>query len=270
MTSVTGGRPFSQYLELIRELAITQFKLKYTGSLLGYVWSLAKPLMMFGIMYFVFARLLKIGAGVQDFPLQLLLAIVLYTFFSEATSGSVSAIVSNGGLIQRASFPRSVLIIATSMTALMTFLINTSLIIIIAAAGGAIHLGLRSLWAIPLLLELYVIIIGASLILSSLFVFYRDVGHIWEVISLIIMYASAIMYPVTYISHLHHFGTILSLNPILQIIEDMRHALITPTVPWTASITGHLFFVPYLLSVLLLVVGIFVFSKMSPHFAENV
>jgi ABC-2 type transport system permease protein len=252
---------------LTRELAVTQFKLKYTGSILGYLWSLLKPLMIFAIMYVVFVHLLHINSGAHG-ALQLLVAIVIWTFFAEAVGTSVNVIVANTSLIKKAYFPRTILVIAASLTALMTFLINITLVIAIAAPLHQIDLSLRSLVVVPLFLELYVIILGAALLLSSLFVFYRDLGHIWEVSSQLLFYASAVVYPLTPV-FLQGKEKILGLNPLAQIIEDVRHALVTATVPWTGEMLGPMIAVPFGIIAALVVAGYVTFTRLAPRFAEQ-
>ena len=264
-----GGR-MGRHLNLTRELAVTQFKLKYTGSVLGYLWSLLKPMMVFAIMYAVFDRLLHAGRTSDRFTLQLLIGIVIWTFFSETTVTAVNAIVVNGNLINKASFPRAILVVASSLTALMTFAINHSLIVVNAGAARQLSLGWHSLLAVPLLLELYALVIGISLILSALFVFYRDLGHIWEIFTQLLFYGSAVVFPLSR-DILHSKVELVALNPVAQIIEDLRHALVTqdPRVPWTATILGRATPVPLLTVVVVLVVGVVLFRRLSPHFSES-
>jgi ABC-2 type transport system permease protein len=264
-----GGR-MGRHLNLTRELALTQFKLKYTGSVLGYLWSLLKPMMVFAIMYAVFDRLLHAGRTSDRFTLQLLIGIVIWTFFSETTVTAVNAIVVNGNLINKASFPRAILVIASSLTALMTFAINLSLIVVIAGAARQLSLGWHSLLAVPLLLELYALVIGISLILSSLFVFYRDLGHIWEIFTQLLFYGSAVVFPLSR-DILHSKVELVALNPVAQIIEDLRHALVTqdPRVPWTATILGPATPVPPLIVLVVLVIGVLLFRRLAPHFSES-
>jgi ABC-2 type transport system permease protein len=264
-----GGR-MGRHLNLTRELAVTQFKLKYTGSVLGYLWSLLKPMMVFAIMYAVFDRLLHAGRTSDRFTLQLLIGIVIWTFFSETTVTAVNAIVVNGNLINKASFPRAILVIASSLTALMTFAINLSLIVVIAGAARQLSLGWHSLLAVPLLLELYALVIGISLILSSLFVFYRDLGHIWEIFTQLLFYGSAVVFPLSR-DILHSKVELVALNPVAQIIEDLRHALVTqdPRVPWTATILGPATPVPPLIVLVVLVIGVLLFRRLAPHFSES-
>jgi ABC-2 type transport system permease protein len=258
---------FRRTLNLTRELAITQFKLKYTGSVLGYAWSLLKPLLIFAILYVVFVHLLRFSSGVH-YTLQLLIGIVVWTFFAESVGISVGVIVANAGLIKKAFFPRTVLIIASTLTASMTFLINLTLIILIAAPLHQIDLGSQSLLAIPLIVELYVIILGAAFLLSSLFVFYRDLGHVWEISSQLLFYASAVVFPLTPL-FLHGKERILGLNPLAQIIEDVRHALVTPTAPWTANMLGWPVAIPLAGAAVIFLLGYYVFRRLTPRFAEQ-
>ena len=254
-------------LNLVRELATTQFKLKYTGSVLGYVWSLLKPLMLFGVMYAVFGYLFHLSRNAVDFPVQLLMGIVIWNFFGETTGTAMSSIASNGSLIRKASFPKIILVIASSLSALVTFLINLALIVIVATPLGGMEIGLRTL-AVPLfLVELYVFIVGLSMLLASLFVFFRDLGHIWEVASLVLFYGSAVVYTFTYIpAKLQPWA---ALNPVAQIIEDVRHALVTPTAPWLYSLVGWRYLLPFGVVLLALALGMFTFWRLSSRFAEE-
>lgn len=279
MTSVAQGsahieaipRPGSvlqRNLNLIRELSFTQFKLKYTGSALGYLWSLVKPLMLFGIMYLIFARLLGAGNNTVEFPVQLLFGIVLWTFFTEATSTAVSAIASSGGLIRKAYFPRWILVVASTTTAFLTFIINTVLVVAVTFGFGQLHLSLRSLAAPLFYLEFLALILGLSMLLSALFVFFRDIGHIWEIVSLVLFYASTIVFPLTRIPA-GLLRTLTGINPIAQVVQDLRHTLISPQIPWMESQIGALYVVPLLLVVLVLTGGFLVFHRLTPRFAEN-
>lgn len=256
---------FSKNFALARELAWTQFKLKYTGSVLGYLWSLLKPAMLFAVLYTIFVVLFHQTAN--EFGLQLLVGIVLFTFFVESTATAMSSIAGNAGLIQKAFFPRSILVIASTMTAGMTFIINFALIVLIAAPLGHLRLSLASLFAIPLTIELYLLALGLSLILASLFVFYRDLGHIWEILTQIIFYASAVVFPVSRVPE--RFQSVFFLNPVAQIIADVRHVVVVPQAPSAASLVGAVAIIPILISIALFVCGLLVFTKLSPAFAES-
>jgi ABC-2 type transport system permease protein len=261
---------FQRNLNLVRELSITQFKLKYTGSALGYVWSLIKPLMLFGIMYLVFSLLLKVGKGDIDFPVQLLIAIVAWTFFTEATSTAMNAVAGNGDLIRKAYFPRWILVVASTTSAMLTFAINTTLVLVVTLVLGHLDLTLRSLLAPLYYLELIVLVLGLSLLLSSLFVFFRDLGHIWEIVSLVLFYGSGVVFPIMLIKA-RPLLDLAGLNPVAQIIQDLRYSLVqsSPLNHSMASLIGPLVIIPILISLFSLIIGFLVFSRLTPKFAES-
>ncbi len=261
---------FQRNVNLVRELSITSFKLKYTGSALGYVWSLIKPLMLFGIMYLVFSVLLKAGGTTPNFAVQLLIAIVAWTFFTEATTTAMNAIASNGGLIRKAYFPRWILVLASTTSALLTFAINTLLVVVITFALGRLDLSWRSLLAPLYFLELIVLVLGLSMLLSSLFVFFRDLGHIWEILSLVLFYGSAIVIPFELIyEKLPKLYVVAGMNPIAQIVTDLRYALVDPSLHTMAYYVGGLVVIPILLTVVIFIVGFVVFNRLTPKFAES-
>jgi ABC-2 type transport system permease protein len=254
-------------LNLIRELSITQFKLKYTGSALGYVWSLIKPLLLFGVMYLVFSVLLGTGKGTYNFPVQLLVGIVLWTFFVEATTTAMNAIAGAGELIRKAYFPRWILVLASTASASLSFAINTILVIIVTLALGHLSLSWRSLLAPLYYIEFTILVLGLSLLLASLFVFFRDLGHIWEISSLVLFYVSAIIFPFNRIPV--HLRDLVGLNPVAQIVEDLRYALVDSRIPSMESLMGPLVIVPILISVATFAIGLAVFTWLTPRFAED-
>jgi ABC-2 type transport system permease protein len=261
---------FQRTLNLTRELAITQFKLKYTGSALGYMWSLVKPLLLFGIMYLVFSVLLKTGGADKDFPVELLFGIVIWTFFVESTTLAMNAIAGAGELIRKAYFPRWILVVASTASAALSFVINTLLVVVVTLLLGKLHLSWSSLLAPLYYIELLVLVLGLSLLLSALFVFFRDLGHIWEIVSLVLFYGSAVVFPFARITNqtLRH---IAGLNPVLQIVEDIRHSLVdsgNPLIPSMATAVGPLVIVPILGTLVVLAVGFAVFNRLTPKFAE--
>jgi len=257
---------FSRYLNLVRELTITNFKLKYTGSVLGYLWSLLKPLAYFAVLYLIFVELFHQKQA--NFPIQLLVAIVLFTFFIESTTAALGSIAANGHLIRRATFPLSALVLALSTTALLTMLINLSLIVVIAGSFGRLDLGWDSLVVLPLLVELWILSLGVGMLLASAFVFFRDLGHIWEVASQMLLYGSAVVFPATAVPEA--WRQVFFLNPLAQVIEDVRHALVTQSAPWTEGLIGPRFAVPMLLTAGIFLSGLWLFGRLAPYFAENV
>jgi ABC-2 type transport system permease protein len=255
-------------LNLTRELAITSFKLKYTGSVLGYAWSLVKPLLIFGMTYLVFAVFLLRGktTPAQNFPVQLLLGIVVWTFIADATVSSVSAIVGNAHILLKAYFPRWILVVASTLSASMTLAVNMTLVLCIGIPLGWYHVGLQTLLLPVLFIELYVLIAGIGMLLSALFVFYRDLGHVWEIMLQLLLYASAIVFPFALVPE--RFRILMGFNPFAQIIEDMRRALVTPLIPWTSEVLGWLIIVPWAAVCIVFGLGFFVFRRLSPKFGE--
>ena len=256
----------ARYVNLVRELALSNFKLKYTGSVLGYLWSLFKPLMYFGVLYVIFVDFFHQRS--PDFPLQLFVAIVLFTFFSECTATALGSIAGNAHLIRKANFPLSALVVSGSVTALLTLAINLSLLVVVATPFGRLHLGLQSLAAPLLLVELYLFSLGVGMILASAYVFYRDLGHVWEVFLQVLLYGCGVVFPIALVPP--RFLHLFLLNPLAQIIEDFRHAIVTPTsAPWTVDLAGPLFLVPLLFTLAVFVAGLLLFRRLAPLFAES-
>jgi ABC-2 type transport system permease protein len=256
-----------RHANLTRELAISQFKLKYTGSVLGYLWSLFKPLMMFAILYVVFAKLFHLDRGTDNFVIQLLLGIVLWTFFQETTATAMNSVASNGNMIRKAYFPRAILVVSATLSSLMTFAINLVLIIVIAGSLGKLALGWHTLLLPLFLVELYALVLGISLLLSSLFVFYRDLGHIWEIATQLLIYASAVIYPIVPVVPERFRAWVLG-SPIAQIIEDVRRTVVSTKIGWTYEFMGISYIVPFAIVGILLGVGFLVFRRLTPRFAE--
>jgi len=258
----------STYGGMIREIAFTEFKLKYQGSVLGYVWSFAKPLMLFAILYFVFTHVFKLGSSVPHYGHYLLLGIVLWTYFVDATIVAMVSVVERGDLIRKVYFPRIVIPIAASVSSLITLTLNLAVIFVFIVLGG---LGFRS--SLPifllLLLELFVFSLGCSLLLAALYVRFRDLRHIWDVFLQLFYFMSPILYPLTLLPA--RVRGLLALSPMAQIVEDSRKILITPS---TASVTGvlpaPLWLVPYLLPLALLALGYWYFERTAAQFAEEI
>ena len=256
------------YLGLVRELTFTDFKLKYQGSFFGYLWSLGKPLMIFGVLLVVFTNFLKLGNSVPNYPVYLLLGIVLWTYFVEATFSSMGSIVSKGELIRKVYFPRIILPISSSVTALLTLGLNL-IIVFLFMFFSKISLSVEAPLVVLLLLEFFVFTAGVSLFLASLFVRFRDVLHTWEVGTQALFYATPILYPLNLVPE--KWGMVLMLSPIAQIIQDCRHVLITPESQTAMEILPFpLSLVPYLLPILLFATGYWFFQKQASKFAEEI
>lgn len=259
---------------LLYELVKTDFKLRYQGSFLGIVWSVLKPLLLFAVMYMVFVHFLKFTDGTPQYPIVLLLGITLWAFFSEATSVGMQSIVGRGDILRKINFPKYIIILSAMTSSLISLSINLVVVIIFALATGIQFTGLALLAPINIL-QLFILAFGCSLILSTLYVKFRDIGHIWEVVAQILFYATPIFYPLTMVAGRELFGVSVSqlimLNPLAQTIQDARHNLISPTtVPttWEVQTNAIAMAVPLIITALILGIGIWYFSRNSKRFAE--
>lgn len=261
---------------LLGELVKTDFKLRYQGSVLGYLWAVLRPLLMFAILYIVFAKILNFGGDVPHYPVYLLTGTVLWNFFTECTSLGIQAIVSRGDLIRKISFPKYIIVISATSTAVINLLINLCVIIIFALINGVVP---NWTWLlVPLfLIELYIFSLGLALLLGSINVKYRDITSIWDVIVQALFYAIPIIYTISMVTSTGPKGVfaakIIMLDPIAQVIQDVRHNLITTETITSWDLIGSdplLCIVPLLLVVLVLALGVLVFQKRSKRFAEEV
>lgn len=259
---------------LLYELVKTDFKLRYQGSFLGIAWSALKPLLLFVIMYTVFVHFLRFTDGTPQYPIVLLLGITLWAFFSEATSVSMQSIVGRGDLLRKINFPKYIIILSAMTSSLISLGINLIVVTIFALVTGVQFTGLILLVPINIL-QLFILAFGCSLILSTLYVQFRDIGHIWEVVAQILFYATPIFYPLTMVAGRDLFGipvsNLIMLNPLAQTIQDVRHNLISPTtVPtaWQVQTNIIIMIIPLIITALILGTGIWYFSKNSKKFAE--
>lgn len=255
---------------LLSELVRTDFKLRYQGSVLGYAWSLLRPLLLFLILYIVFVKFLKIGSGVPHFPVYLLLGIVLWNFFSEMTVQSLGSIVGRGDLIRKIRIPRWIIVVSSSISALINLGLNLIVIAVFMVVNHVDLLG-TAIWLPVILIEIYIFSLGLSLFLSAAFVRFRDVSYIWEVILQGLFYLTPILYPIALITNIT-LQKLLFMNPMAQAIQDARYTLVTHD-----TVTIHLVFdsgwygfIPYVLVGITLFVGVWYFKKESKYFAENI
>lgn len=255
---------------LLAELVRTDFKLRYQGSILGYTWSLLKPLLMFTILYIVFVKFLRIGGDVPYFPVYLLFGIVVWNFFTEMTSQSLGSIVGRSDLIRKIRIPRWLIIVSTSVSALISLFLNMIIVGIFVWLGG-IELSLGVLWLPIIFLEVYLLALGISLLLSAAFVKYRDISHIWDVVMQAGFYITPILYPLSMIVN-PTFQKVLLMNPMAQAIQDARYVFVTDKTITIRSVFANDLYalIPPLIVLLILVWGVIYFKKESKYFAENV
>ena len=250
----------------------TDFKVRYQSSVLGYVWSLLKPLFIFGILYVLFTYAFPQGSkGIERFGVWLLTGVVLWNFFSEATMVGTRSVVENGQLIRKVAIPRHLLVVASSVSALINLGLGMAVVIIFAILSGLTPT-LSWLLLIPIIAELFLLSIGISLLLSALYVKFRDIAYIWEILLQAGFYASGIIFAIIYMPAVIQKAAFL--NPITQIIQDARYALM-PSNPASQTIwqTFHnplLWFVPIIITVGLFGLGWWHFQRKQRSFAEDI
>lgn len=265
-------RKYRYSLILLRELVITEFKLRYQGSVLGYLWSLLKPLFLFVILYFVFVYFMRVGSDIPDWPVAMLVGIVLWTFFSEVTSNGLNSIVERGDVIRKINFPKYVIVFASSISALINLVINFIVITAFMIISG-VHVSWSALLTPLFILEIFALGVGLAFILSTLQVRMRDTSYIWEILMQALFYGSIVLYPVTTVLKQNPLlAKILLLNPIAQSIQDVRHVLVNQANLTLFSLTNSIWWslVPICIVVIIAVLGAWYFKRRSPYFAEEV
>lgn len=257
---------------LLKQMVKTDFKIRYQNSFLGYLWSLLRPLFLFLVLYVVFVRVLKTGGDVPHFGVYLLLGIVLWNYFVEVTTGSVAAIVTKGELMRKISFPRYVIVLSGSVSALINLALNLMVVSVFMWIGGAEPNSFGLL--LPLLIiELFLFALAIAFILSALYVKFRDINYIWEIIVQVAFYATPILYAFSYISEKSIIlSKAMMLNPVAQIIQDARHGLVTVQTATIETVYGTkvAYLIPLSLVVVTALIAVVYFKKQSPYFAENV
>lgn len=267
-SALAGDR--RRFWTLTWTLAVTDFKLRFFGSVLGYFWQLMRPLMLFGVLYVVFTQFVTVSDQ-PLFPASLLLGIVLFTFFAEATAGAVGCVVDRENLVRRIHFPRLAIPVSVVLTATFNLVLNLLVVFVFG-----ILIGVRPRWQwlelIPMVALLLVYAVGIAAFLSAMFVRFRDARPIWDVVLQVLFYASMVIVPFETIEHKYpDLARLLLINPLAMIVQQLRHALIEPSVPGAAAALGGWLYVllPLLGIAATAVIGLWVFSREAPRVAED-
>jgi ABC-2 type transport system permease protein len=267
--SALGGGP-RRFFDLLWLISVTEFKRVYFGTVLGYIWSLVRPLMLFAVLLFVFTQIFKIGSDIAEFyPVLLLVGIVLFTYFSEATQSSVTSVVTQEGVVRKTQFPRLVIPLSTALTG--AFNLGLNLIVVLAFV---LAYGVEPSWSwllVPFaLLALLVFTAAASMALSVLYVRFRDVAIIWTVLSQVLFYATPVLYPIEALGDetLEH---VLMVNPLAPIFEQVRVWLLEPSAPTAAEAAGGVAgLIPAaVIYVCVCVFAVWIFNREAPRIAEE-
>jgi ABC-2 type transport system permease protein len=262
------GRNPRRLWSLTWMLAVTEWRLKFYGSVFGYFWSLARPFALFGVIYVVFTEFAKFGEGVPNYGAYILFALVLFQFFIEITTTSVQSLVDRENLIRKVRFPRLAVPFSVALTALFNLGMTLVAVLVFALASGV-----RPTWTwfeLPLLvLVLLVFALGTGMLLSVLYVRYRDVKPIWDVVSQALFYASPVLYVTTMVPA--NVQGAYQTNPIATVLTEMRAAIIDPSAAhvWDSIGAAERLLVPAAIVAGAFALGWWAFNRAAPRIAEH-
>lgn len=263
------GEDLRRVVSLTWTLAVTDFKLRYFGSVLGYVWTLMRPLLLFSVLYFVFTQVVRLGSEVEHYPVYLLTGIVLFNYFAETTGGGVQCLMTRENLLRKMRFPRIAIPISVSLASLFNLGLNLIVVLIFALATG-VEPRLSWLQMPVLILILTVFAIGLAMLLSVLFIRFRDIQPIWDVVLQIMFYASPVLYPIQFLPPFIQ-RELMAANPLAPILTQMRHAFLDASAHDAAAVIGGgwRLLIPLGVVVSTFVLGAWVFTRDAPRIAEN-
>jgi ABC-2 type transport system permease protein len=265
--SALGGG-WARTLDLLYLIAVTEFRRSYLGTALGYLWSLARPLLLFGVLLVVFTKAFGLGDRVREYPVLLLFNIVLFGFFQEATTLAVGSIVAQESVVRKTQFPRVVIPLAVVLTGLFNLAMNLVVVFVFILASGV-----DPTWTwllLPVVLALLTVFTAAvAMTVSALNPRFRDTAIIWSVAVTALFYATPVLYPLELVSGT--LGRLLALNPLAPLFELARKWVIDPDAPGPAAAAGGAawLFVPAAIFVLVCVLAVWVFHREAPRIAEE-
>lgn len=268
--NVTGGivvGDFHRFLTLTWTLAVIDWKVRFYGSVLGYVWQLARPFAFFGVIYVVFTQIIDLGDDVKNYGVYILFALVLFNFFAEVTNNCVRSLVARENLLRKISFPRLAIPMSVTLTGLFN-LGGTLVAVFIFAAISGVYPDVSWLELLPLVFLLAVLACGVGMLLSVMFVRYRDVEPIWEVFTQILFYATPVLYVTTLVDECCRRE--YTLQPLASIMVQMRHAVVDGTAPDLAEALGGgwVILVPLTVIAGAFALGLWAFNREAPRIAE--
>jgi ABC-2 type transport system permease protein len=265
-SALGGGRRRS--LELLYLIAVTEFKRSYLGTALGYLWSIARPLLLFAVLLVVFTEAFDLGERVTQYPVLLLFNLVLFGFFQEATTLAVPSIVGQESIVRKTQFPRLVIPLAVVLTS--AFNLGVNLVVVL---GFLLVSGVTPAWSwllFPLVVVAIVVFAAAvAMLLSALYPRFRDAAIIWSVASTALFYATPVLYPLELVPGT--VGRLLALNPLSPLFETARKWVIDPDAPGAAAAAGGAVWllVPASIFVVVCVLSVWVFNREAPRIAEE-
>jgi ABC-2 type transport system permease protein len=257
-----------RFLNITVALALSEFKIRYFGSVLGYLWSLMRPLMLFGVLYLVFTHVVRFGGDIKHYPLKLLLAIVLWSYFAEATGQALQALVTRENLLRKIRFPPAAVPLSVDLTSALNLGLNLCVVILFVLVSG---IGPTASWLelLPLLALLLTLVAATSVLLSVLYVSFRDMAPIWEVATQMLFWGTPIIYVIE--TAPKGVQSLLMMNPLAVLIEQARHAIIDPSAPSAAAAAGGAarLLIPLAITLALVAVSLLVYRRNERMIAER-
>jgi ABC-2 type transport system permease protein len=252
---------------LLRAMVVTDFRLRYQASVLGYLWTLLRPLALFTILYVVFVELLKFGAGMPYYALYLLFGVVIWGFFAEASTAGLGSLVARADLLRKINFPRYVVVLSVGASALISFGLSM-VVMVVFLVVKQVPVTAAVLWLPLLFVELVVFTMALGFLLSALYLRFRDMSYIWEVVLQAAFYITPILYPLTMIPPA--WARLLLINPMAQIIQDARYCLITTETETMTQAFGTPWarLIPVGITIGVAVLSAWLFRRQAPAFAE--
>jgi ABC-2 type transport system permease protein len=265
--SALGGG-WRRALELLYLIAVTDFKRTYFGTVLGYLWSLARPLMLFGVLLAVFTQVFRVGSQVPHYPVLLLFNVVLFGFFSEATTTAVTSIVNQESVVRKTQFPRLVIPLAVVLTSLFNLALNLVVVFIFVLAFGV---GPHWTWLLfPVVLALLLVFtVAVSMLVASLYPRFRDMAIIWTVLSTVLFYGTPVLYPIDVVPNT--LRDVIMLNPLAPLFESARAWIIDPGAPSAADAAGGFVRLlgPIAIYAAICALAVWIFNREAPRIAEE-
>jgi ABC-2 type transport system permease protein len=265
--SALGGG-WRRSLDLLYLISVTEFRRSYLGTALGYLWSLARPLLLFGVLLVVFTEAFDLGTRVTQYPVLLLFNIVLFGFFQEATTLAVPSIVTQESVVRKTQFPRLVIPLAVVLTSAFNMAANLVVVFVFMLAAGV-----DPTWTwllLPLVLAaLFAFTTAVATLVSALYPRFRDTGIIWGVVATALFYGTPVLYPIDILSGA--LRDLVTLNPLFPIFELARKWVVDPTAPGPAEAAGGALrlLVPIALYIAVCVLAAWVFRREAPRIAEE-
>ncbi len=258
---------FLYFANIVWALAVSEFKLRYFGSVLGYAWTLARPLMLFGVLYVVFTKIVRFGSGIPNYPLVILTGIVMWTFFADSTTGAISSLVNRDNLIRKMSFPLAAIPVSQVLVAAFNLGLNLIAVFVFYAISGILP-DVNWFYLPLILMGLLVFAIPVSILLSVLYVRFRDMKHIWEVVLQAGFWGSPIIWTIEKVPE--PWPRYVMFNPIAVILEETRHYLIDHNAPTASEAMGGTVWllVPAAIVAAIAVAAYIMFRRESKDIAE--